>query len=55
VSWGDLGEKDEEFGPVLARIQKLRELGLIGKHRVAHFIGHGIAPLQWRSHPMWEF
>jgi hypothetical protein len=55
ASWGDLGEKDEEFGPALARIQKLRELGLTGKHVVAHFIRHSIAPLQRRSHPMWEF
>jgi hypothetical protein len=55
ASWSDLREKDEEFGTVLAQIQKLQELGLNGKHVVAHFIGHGIPPLPRRSHLMWAF
>jgi len=53
--WRTLDAKDALFQPAYDRILMLRNLGLCGRQVVSHFISRCIAPLQSRSHPMWQF
>ena len=54
-AWRKLDDKDALFQPAYDRILMLRNLGLCGRQVVSHFISRCIAPLQSRSHPMWQF
>ena len=55
ASWDSLDERDEDFAPAYTCIERLRELGLNGRHVVLDFLRCAVAPLQERSHPMWAY
>ena len=55
AGWELLDERDSELAPAFARIEDLHNRGLNGRHVALDFIRNAIAPLQARSHPMWEY
>jgi hypothetical protein len=55
AEWELLDERDSELAPAFARIEDLHNRGLNGRHVALDFIRSAIAPLQERSHPMWEY
>ena len=55
ASWDSFDERDADFAPAYTRIEQLREQGLNGRHVVLDFLRCAVAPLQERSHPMWEY